>query len=386
MLFRSDQSSAPADDWSWVDHLRNADDTTKQRLKVCVAACAANYALLRRASFDFDLQHEIATTDPAGKMTFLMQNYKGTVRWRDGSVRYDFEGDNPFVFMVPEEKGLRKFSVIRTKDMLAYTEIHPTYGAFLVVDFPPSSYTDWTYRHPNQLTFIDPWVHYASIFRGVEPSLREFWEGRKSIESEESGGVIRLQFWRGNSKGRLEIYCDAAVDYLPVKVRGGDVQDNEFVVIAESDSEWRKADGIWYPAHYVQVAYQGADRRPLKQCDLTVRNLRLGSSAEVPDSAFTLNSMAVPEKTGGIDRRTKKGLIKLAGMVRESRVGDPIPYGTAFKERMAWEMSHANQQAEAVLVRRAYWGVAFWVLSIIAGVFGLFVVRRVYVRKFARSV
>jgi len=379
----------PAEDWSWVDGLPNADAATKQRLKVCTTASAANYASLRRASFDFDLQHELASTDPAGKPSFVMQNYRGKVRWRGGSVRYDFEGDNPFVLSLPpdptpEPKAL-KFGVIRTKDMLAYTEINPTYGTFLVVDRPPTL-DDWKFQHPTHLTFIDPWVHYAPNFRDVQPSLREFWEVCRSIESDESEGVTHFRFRRGDSQGRVDIDCAAAADHLPVKTRAGEVRGDAFVVFVEVASEWRKTDGVWYPTRYTQTANYGASLRPVAQCDLMVRNLRVGGAADVSDSAFNVNTLDLPEKSGGFDRRAGKGLIKLGGVVRESRPGDPIPASRGFTERVARESSEANRQAEGVLRQRAYWGAASWSLAVVAGVVLVILARRVYLRRAGGSV
>ncbi|MGC8642725.1 MAG: hypothetical protein ACP5XB_22940, partial [Isosphaeraceae bacterium] len=369
---------ACADDFSWVDRLPRADAATKQRLKICATSATANYALLRRLSFDFELRHEGFLRDPAGKFSFFPRSNHGTVRWRDGAVRYDIEGDNPYAPVGPVPKGaatptaeqlklLSKFGVIRTKEMLAHTEIHVYFGAFLVVDFPPTTIGDWKYHHTFQIPILDPWVHYASNFRIDSPSLREFWQTCR-IESEESKGVIQLRVFRTDSPGRGDIYCDRASDYLPVRARSGEMRGKEFNVIVETATEWLRTDGVWYPSHFVQTAYMGADRRSRKEWDLTVRNLRVGAAADVPNSAFSLDTLEIPERYGGVDRRVRppKQLIKIGSVVRERRMGDPKSPSKGYEKRLAAELAQANKEAEAILRQRGYRRAATWGLSLLA--------------------
>jgi hypothetical protein len=369
---------------AWVDGLRNADAATKQWLKVCAASAAANYAAVRRATFDYDLQREVAVADPAGGATFLTQRFRGTVSWRDGAVRYDFAPESA--------KGEERLSVIRTKDMLAAPERNPVYGFFLVVDFPPASLSDWRFQHPALLTRLDPWVHYASNFRAAKPSLREFWEGCRTIEAEEAEGVVRLRFARADTNGRVDIYCDKAADYLPVRTLGGENRGKEFVVFTERSSEWGKTDGVWYPRRHVEVTYYGAERRPLRDYDLTIRNLRVNEAAVVPDSAFAVSTMALPEKTFGIDRRRNPPtqLIRLGGVVQERR-GQKVELSAELRKRMEQEQAtvaaRLNRDAEETIRGRARWTTTTWVLLGLAGMVGLsLVVRRLYLIRTARSV
>jgi hypothetical protein len=319
---------AAADDWAWVDKLRNADAATKTRLKLCAVSAIANYERLQRAVFDFDLRCEFARIDKSGKTSCLpVETYHGKVHWKDGSVRYDFEGRYPAWRITPQgreflEKTPGSFSVIRNKDMAAHTEINPTWGRNLVVDFPPPSLGTWVHNHDAPMRELDPWAHYADNFRGFP--LQEFWESCRAIESKETGNLILLRFLGKDGRGRTEIYCDKNADYLPVKTRAGPIADGEFIVAGEVLNEWGQSDGVWYPLHYLHIGYWGSDRKPVKEYDLTVRNLKVNEAARVPDDVFTLSSMALPDGSGGFDRRTGKGLIKVDGVVRQSRPGDRL--------------------------------------------------------------
>jgi len=384
--------SAWADDYSWVGNLPQPDAPTKQRLAICAISATANYAALRHLSFDFDLGHEVFLRDPAGAMSLMPGKYHGTVRWRDGAVRYDIIADKPSAPTEPAPKEgampgenphplVSKLGVIRTKEMVAYTEIHPYYDVFLTVDFPPPSSDEWKFRRPGRFTILDPWIHYASNFRGVEPSLREFWE-KCRIESEESDGVIHLSFFRTDSPGRVDIYCDRAVDYLPVRTLAGEMRGKEYSVFVQISVQWQRVSEIWYPLRFEQTAYMGTDRRPRKEWDLAIRNLRVGSTADAPASAFTVDTLEIPERYGGIDHRTPlpKQLIKLHGRVRERRQGDPPAPTTGFQRRMDQELARATQEAVVVLRQRAYGRAAFWGSSIVAGIGLLLLGRRVYRR------
>ncbi len=68
----------------------------------------------------------------------------------------------------------------------------------------------------------------------------------------------------------------------------------------------------------------GIDLHPVKEFDLTVRNLRVNDAAGVPDSAFTLSGMKIPDGTGGLDHRydPPRGLYRAGGIVRQPRPGE----------------------------------------------------------------
>ncbi len=137
-----------------------------------------------------------------------------------------------------------------------------------------------------------------------------------------------LRFIHNNiNNGRGEVTCDQSADWLPVQHRAGDVRDGEWVVIVDLSTEWKKSSGVWYPSHYVKTAYW-SNRRPVKELDLTVRNLRANGDANVPESLFTLSGMRVPDGTPGLDTRndSPRGLILAGGVVRQPRPGEgPIP-------------------------------------------------------------
>jgi RNA polymerase sigma factor (sigma-70 family) len=138
-------------DWSWVDNLRNADDLTKERLKRCASSASANFAAIHRLIFDYDLTTEAAELplDASGKLKGVDRGFSnGTVYWRDGSVRYD---NFPVGKFSPNGQRLiykkpKVQSVVRSEDMLAYTEQNPAWGLFLTVVKPPRSAAEWEYQ------------------------------------------------------------------------------------------------------------------------------------------------------------------------------------------------------------------------------------------------
>ena len=169
-LFLSDQKAD--DEWSWIDNIKNADQVTRERLKRCATSATANFAAIKTLRFEYDLATEKGHVDQqTGKTTSVLPaQSKGTVFWREGSVSYHVEGNFPF--RKPEPNGpvfvLKKpriHSVIRTSDMLAYTEQNPVYGLVLSVRKPPQSAEEWK----NSTAWVasrdlDPWLHYAQPF------------------------------------------------------------------------------------------------------------------------------------------------------------------------------------------------------------------------------
>ena len=89
--------------------------------------------------------------------------------WRDGSVRYD---NSKTRRQVRPRNGLKLIykkpkvlSVVRSEDMLAYTEQNAVWGLFLNVVKPPQSAEEWEYQTafaPHR--HLDPWLHYAQPF------------------------------------------------------------------------------------------------------------------------------------------------------------------------------------------------------------------------------
>ncbi len=327
---------APDSDWAWVDHLRNADEATKERLKRCAGSASANFASLHRLIFDYDLETEAAQLplDASGKLKGVDRGFShGTVYWRDGSVRYD---NFPIGKFGPNGQKLiykkpKVQSVVRSQDMLAYTEQNAAWGLFLTVVKPPKSAEEWEYQTafaPHR--HLDPWLHYAQPFVADRKMLRDFWENCRAIESEEAGGKVLLRFLRANANNntRVEVTCNEAADWLPVQLRAGDMQDGKWSLFIDIGYEWRKISGVWYPSRHVKTAYFGIDHRPVKEIDLTIRNLRANGAANVLEAVFSLSAMNVPEGTGGLDKRVDppRWLVRSGGVIRQPRPGEgPAP-------------------------------------------------------------
>ncbi len=258
-------------DWSWVDKLQNADLATRERLKRCASSATANFAAIKTLSFDFDLGTESARVDQTTAKTtgVVPAHSRGSLFWKDGSVSYHVEGNFPFrkpyptgpVFVLKKPK---TYSVVRTRDMLAYTEENAAYGLVLTVKPPPQSSQEWEYSSPFvRSPRLDPWLHYASPFLVEQKMLREVWEKCGKIESEESDGKVLLRFLYGGTggKGRSEVTCARDADWLPVRFRAGEMRDGKWMIFVETVHLWRKTDGVRYPSHVLQTAYHG-DRPP----------------------------------------------------------------------------------------------------------------------------
>jgi hypothetical protein len=251
----------------------------------------------------------------------------GTVYWRDGSVRYDNFSIGKFspngqrlIYKTPKVQ-----SVVRSHDMLAYTEQNPAWGLFLTVVKPPRSAEEWEYQTafaPHR--HLDSWLHYARPFCTDRKTVRDYWESCHAIESEEEAGKVLLRFLRVDTGGRMEVICDQAADWLPVRLRAGQIREGKWIVFVEITNEWRKVSGVWYPNRYVKTSYFGIDQRPVKEIDLTVRSLRANGAANVLESVFTLSAMNVPEGTGGLDKRfdPPRGLVRSGGVIRQPRPGE----------------------------------------------------------------
>jgi peroxiredoxin len=278
--------------------------------------------------FDYELKTEAGRVAPSGQTTRVEREFsRGTVYWKEGSVRYDhfpmgtLDADGRrFVYKRP-----RAHSVVRSRDMLAYTHRNPVYGLYLTVEEPPRSAHDWETQYAFAgVRRLDPWLHYAEPFCQDRAQLREVLENARAIESEEADGRILLRFFPGGTIGRTEITCDRAADWLPVRLRGGEVRDGQWIIFVELTNEWRKESGVWYPIRQVKTAYYGSDRRPVREIDLTVRNPRANGAVNLPDSAFSLSAMNIPDGTPGLDRRREpfRGLIRAGGVVRDSRPGE----------------------------------------------------------------
>lgn len=315
-------------DWAWVDRLKNADEATRERLKRCASSASANFASLHRLVFDYDLKIEAGHVAPSGRTTRVDRGFsRGTVYWKEGAVRYDHfpMGTLDADGRRSSYKRPRAYSVVRTGDMLAYTHQNPAYGLYLTVENPPRSAGDWETQYPFAgVRRLDPWLHFAEPFCQDRAQLRKVLEDARAIESEEADGRVLLRFFPGGTNFRTEITCDRAVDWLPVRLRVGDMRDGRWNIFADSTNEWRKESGVWYPIRQLKTAYYGSDRRPVKEVDLTVRNLRANGAVNLPDSAFTLSAMNIPDGTPGFDRRREpfRGLIRAGGVVRAPRPGE----------------------------------------------------------------
>ncbi|MGC8642890.1 MAG: RNA polymerase sigma factor, partial [Isosphaeraceae bacterium] len=326
------QGSAPPfertvpDDWAWVDELPNAGAATKARLKRCARSALENYAALHHLVYDFNLTCERffnhGNNEPR---TYKTYSYKGKLYWNEGAVRYDFEGQLPPMMdkhgkIVERAKGT--YSVLRTRDMAARIEDHMYFGITLMVEKPPKSREEWEYQSFSPLKNLDPWIHYASCFRFEPMSLQEFWGNQRLIESREEGNTITLSFTNAKNPGWLEVICDKSCDSLPVHWKFGDVWNGVKRTMAEVSNEWKKTDGVWYPARYVKIAYIGEEARPTKEYDLRVSNLRANLTAKIPAAVFTLSDLPFPDGYSGLDNRKQPPapLIRTNGIVRERRL------------------------------------------------------------------
>jgi RNA polymerase sigma factor (sigma-70 family) len=327
-------AGATRSDWAWVDTLKNADELTRKRLKRCAFSATENFASIHRLIFDYDLTGEtpLLPLDAAGKLKGVDRWFsRGTVHWKEGNLRVDHSPlgtldtqDRKFAYKRP-----RAFSVVRSRDILAYTELSSTWGLFLTVTKPPSSVTEWE-RGGRDPWRLDPSLHYAQSFCAHRDELRSFSQDCLRIESEEVAGKVLLRFLRrlpgpnGDRDWRLEITCDGAADWLPVLDRGGPVRNGQWKVEITTTTEWQKLSGVWYPVHQVKTSCFGVDSKPVKEIDLAIRNLRANGAVNLPDSAFTVNAMNIPEGTPGLDRRKEpfRWLIRAGGVVREARPGE----------------------------------------------------------------
>jgi thiol-disulfide isomerase/thioredoxin len=242
--------------------------------------------------------------------------------WKDGSVRYDFEGDSPMIMPddqgrpLPRGKGI--YSVIRTNEMIAAIEDTPLWGTVVDIKPPPTPREVWE-EYPSYMTHLDPWVHYASSLRPGRSQLAEMFKAGKVIESEEDGGRVLLRLIRHNGSW-VEITCDPASDDLPIHTRAGDVQGGKSMTYVGTDDVWKNTSGVWYPTRHIELGFL-SDGRSFKTYDLTVRNLQVNDSAKIPDAAFTVGDMPLPDGSGGLDYRKTPptALIKVNGIVRTRR-------------------------------------------------------------------
>ncbi len=340
--------SDAAREWSWIDNLKNADAATRARLKRSAMAATTNFASFHRLIFDFDLHVEAGMLGPDAKTVSIDRGFfRGTVYWRNGAVRYDKfslgklgQSGEKFFYKKP-----KVYSVVRTREILAYTEENSAWGLFLTVTKPPQSDEEWEYKSPAYHRKLDPWLHYAQPLCTHKGQLRDFWEHCSAIESEEASGKVVLKFVRLQPSWRLEITCSAANDWLPESLRGGEVKDGKWSPSFINTDEWQRLSGVWYPVHHVEIRGMGIDNRPVKEIDLTVRNLRTNAAADVPESVFTLSAMEIPAGTPGLDRRTEpfRWLIRAGGVVRQPRPGE-MP-----NNRSVEEAKIAEQQEEETI-------------------------------------
>jgi RNA polymerase sigma factor (sigma-70 family) len=287
---------------AWIDGPHKADERTKERLKRCVTSALTNYAAIARATYEFDFRQEVAQLDDSGEpVSITVKNYQGKVYWRNGSVRYDFEGPSQ---MPPFSDDKRAFRVIRTKDVLAYSDEDPIGRGTLHVEDAPASVQIW-HQRLSQMAQLDPWVFYAKNIRTDEPDYQRFCETAAAIQSAEGQSTIVIRMRRGgDDDARIELICDKAADCLPTKYRIGVIREGLWIPWAEESCEWRKTGEVWFPAHQVTIGYVGKNHKPVKFFDLTVRNIRVNGDADVPDSVFTPGSK-LPRDGSAANRTTK---------------------------------------------------------------------------------
>jgi RNA polymerase sigma factor (sigma-70 family) len=336
-------SGATDDAWAWVDDLRNADVATKERLKRCASSARSNFAAIHRLIFDYDLKNETPhlPLDASLKVKSVERGFShGTVYWKDGIVRYDH---HPVGKLAPDGRKLfykRPWvqSVVRSRDMFAYTQQDSTWGLLLTVTDPPSV-AEWEGGGLSQLRYLDPLLHYSQPFCQGSARLRQLAESCRTIESEEAEGKVLLRFLRADNDFRVEITCDKAVDWLPTRSRSGQVRDGKWVVTLELERKWQRFSAVWYPVYQVTKSYFGVPARLAEEIDLTIRNVRVNAAVNLPDSVFTLDAMDIPDGTPGIDRRHEppQWLIRSRGVVRQPGPGEGRSPINAEQKQMAEE-------------------------------------------------
>ena len=319
-------SAATDGDLAWVDNLQNADAATKERLKRCAGSAMSNFGSLHRLVFDYDLKTETPQLplDASGKLRGMERGFShGTVYWKDGIVRYDHFPVGKFA---PDGRKLvykRPWvqSVVRSRDMFAYTAQDRTWGLMLTVTKPPSSVEEWQAGGNAQLRYLDPLLHYAEPFCQDRARFRELAVSCRAIESEEADGKVLLRFLRADNNFRMEVTCDKAAEWLPTRLLSGEMRGGKWLIWIDLQRQWQNHSAVWYPTHQVKVSNFGVDLRPVREVDLTVKNLRVNASASLPDSVFTLSGMNIPDGTPGFDRRNEpvKWLIRAGGVVRQPR-------------------------------------------------------------------
>ena len=159
-----------------------------------MTSARANFAAIKSLTFDFSLATEHGSLNQTDRKTV----YKtpalchGTVYWKEGSVAYHVEGNFPFRKPYPDGpvfvlKKPKVYSVLRTHDMLAYTEENAAHGLVLTVVKPPASASQSAQEFPfAQHRKLDPWLHYAQSLLAEQKVLRDFWgtaarSNRKSV-------------------------------------------------------------------------------------------------------------------------------------------------------------------------------------------------------------
>lgn len=372
-------SCATADEWSWVDQLRSADATTRQRLKICAASTTGHLAAVRAAAFNYDLGHEdAAPTAGNSAVKVKSSRYRGRVRWLNGAVHYDFLPDPPLKEDV-------KLGVIRSSKMLAYLEYNSAFGLFLIEDFPPPSIEDWYLKYPARLPGLDPRIHFGGALAQGPAIMRTLADSCRLIDSEEVDGLIHIRFYRSDSDGRVDFYCDKAFDYLPVKFQAGDMRGAKHRVFLEETWTWLKSEGVWYPSRFSSIRFWGESMTPIKVYDLKVEDLRVNASARLSDSSFQPSAMDIPDAVYGIDRRSSPPvqLVRIDGKVRQRRPSDKVTPSEAVRSRLIVEQAQAAAQhasdARVTLLRNS-WSVAAWSSALGILAIGALLGRRAWAR------
>jgi hypothetical protein len=189
-------------------------------------------------------------------------------------------------------------SVIRTKELLAYSDNSPESKQGVREEQALKNVRLWQDRHPYLLTQLDPWLFYAKNIRTDEPNLQTFAEKATTIQSAEDQATILLRLRCGDDDARMELTCDKAADCVPTKYRLGTFRNGLWITWADELCEWRKTGDVWLPAHIVSIGYVGKNERPVKFVDLTVRNVGVNGDAVMPDSVF--ESVSIRSRADGV--------------------------------------------------------------------------------------
>ena len=257
---------------------------------------------------------------------------RGTVYWKDGTVRYDHF---PLGKLDPDGRKsiYKRPRVYQRRPVAGHAGVHRAKpGLWALADGREAAPVGRGMGIPEPLRPAAAARSLAALCRAVLPGsieaariLGELPRDRIRGGGRESAAAIPLRRQRRATGNHLRPGRGLAAGAAP---RRRDARRQ----VESSSSSW-PTNGRSSPASGIRAIrsrrlISAAICRPVKEIDLTVRNLQANGAVNLPDSAFTLSAMNIPDGTPGLDRRQEpvRGLIRAGGVVREPRPGEgPIP-------------------------------------------------------------